>query len=151
MELDLHGMTVAEAMAAFRATYNRLAAHHRGARLTVVHGYSTTGDAERTIKAELHRLLRRQSERLKFVPGEEADGNPGHTHVEVGAPLPVAGSELGEAIVVYCEGGKTREKVLRKFMRRGGEQVVTAAIDQLLRAGQLRVGTKGKVRVLEPN
>jgi len=147
MELDLHGMTVKEALAAFREEYNRLARHHRGAELTVVHGYSTTGLADRSIKSALHALLRRHAAKLAFTPGEQfPSGNPGFTRVTVNEPL---GDELEDAILVFCATGQTRAKIIRKFLRGRTEAELTAVIKTLQTNGHLRQTRKGKVTILQ--
>ncbi|NLH47059.1 MAG: Smr/MutS family protein [Myxococcales bacterium] len=147
MELDLHGMTVDEALAFFVRRYNEEVRTGRRAPLHVIHGYSSTGDAGRTIKRELHRLLHRHRDRLTYICGEKIDGNPGYTIVEPRGTLPTALDRLQQDIRQFCETGKTKEKIVRKFLRKNDEPTILTALDALVKDKLLRVETKGGIRV----
>lgn len=78
LELDLHGMRVAEAMRAFIDTYNRRVARGDLAQMRVVHGYGSEG-GEGAIGRELRRYLARHA--VEFMAGEDFSINPGFTVV----------------------------------------------------------------------
>ncbi len=100
--LDLHGYTVANAMVAFRRTYNALASRGPGYALEVIHGKGTV-DAGSLIRDELRSYLRARGKRiagfdaqllmrgadylldgcgtLAYMHGEDIDRNAGKTVV----------------------------------------------------------------------
>lgn len=100
--LDLHGYTVADAMVAFRRSYNALAQRGPGNALEVIHGKGTI-DAGSLIREELRRYLRSKGKRisgfdaqllmrgadyllqgcgtLAYMHGEDIDRNAGKTVV----------------------------------------------------------------------
>jgi len=86
-EIDLHGLTVADALARFTAHYNaRLRAGDAGP-IRVVHGYGSSGRGGE-VRAALRDLLSRHTGRLEFVHGETYFNNPGVTIVYPKHPLP---------------------------------------------------------------
>lgn len=100
--LDLHGYTVADAMLAFRRTYNRLAERGKGQALEVIHGKGTIDEGS-AIRAELRTYLKSRGKRisgfdaqllmrgadyllegcgtLAYMHGEDLDRNAGKTVV----------------------------------------------------------------------
>lgn len=86
-ELDLHGMRVAEALAAFLNAYNRRVAGGDASPLRVIHGYGSSG-GEGAIGRELRRYLARHADAVGFMAGEEFSINPGFTVVYPRKPLP---------------------------------------------------------------
>ena len=85
-EIDLHGRTWLEAQEEFIAFYNHVlegTGDTTGVQLSVIHGYGSTGEGG-VLRKRLRGFLQRFADYLEFVPGEQLDGNPGHTVV---APL----------------------------------------------------------------
>ena len=86
-EIDLHGLTVADALARFTDHYNgRLRAGDTGP-LRVIHGYGSSGRGG-DLRTALRAFLFRHASRLEFVPGETYFNNPGVTIVYPKHPLP---------------------------------------------------------------
>ena len=147
--LDLHGLTWTEAQAAFIEFYNsavRQAGGKATSRLDVVHGYGSTGTGG-VLRTRLRGFLERQSSCLEFVPGEDIDGNRGHTLVVPLKPLGSLGDQLEEEICAYCAQPRTISKITGKF-RRHGEPEVLHAIHALEKQQRVRaVPGKGAVRL----
>ena len=86
-EIDLHGLTVAEALSRLADHCNaRILAGDSGP-VSVVHGYGSSGRGG-DLRAAVREFLSRHSGRLEFVPGERYFNNPGVTIVYPGKPLP---------------------------------------------------------------
>ena len=86
-EVDLHGLTVVEALSRLAIHYNaRLRAGDAGP-IRVVHGYGSSGRGG-DVRAAVRELLSRHATRLEFVPGETYFNNPGITIVYPKQPLP---------------------------------------------------------------
>ena len=141
--LDLHGKTWAESLAELIATYNRVLASRSPAELLdIVHGYGSTGTGG-SLRRRVRAFLAAQSQCLEFTPGEEADGNPGHTLVLPIQPLPEVIDLLAEQVLEYCETARTQSKITGKF-RRHGDPSVIQAIRRLERQGRLRAVSRGR-------
>ncbi|MBI2166598.1 MAG: Smr/MutS family protein [Chloroflexi bacterium] len=147
--LDLHGLTWTEAQAAFIDFYNsavHLAGGNAG-RLDVVHGYGSTGTGG-VLRTRLRGFLDRHKSYLEFQPGENVDGNRGHTIVVPLKPLPSLGDQLVEEIWAYCERPRAQSKIIGKF-RRHGEIEVLRAIKVLEKQQRLRALTHGALRLYQ--
>ncbi len=146
--IDLHGKTWADALPEFIELYNyTLRAHSGGVELDVIHGYGSTGQGG-VLRKRIRGYLQRQGERLQFKPGEEVDGNQGHTVVMPVQPLPETADLLAEQILEYCESARTASKITGRF-RRYGDPLVLPAIRALERQGRLRADNRGKVKVYQ--
>lgn len=141
--IDLHGRTWSESLPELIATYNRVLATNPSTEvLEVVHGYGSTGTGG-SLRRRVRSFLTAHSDRLEFKPGEDADGNPGHTMVLPIRPLPEIGDLLAEQVLDYCETARTQSKITGKF-RRHGDPSVIQAIRSLERQGRLRTVSKGR-------
>jgi len=90
-EIDLHGLTVAEALSRLASHCNaRVRAGNFGP-IRVVHGYGSSGRGG-DLRAAIREFLSRHPGRLEFVPGEKYFNNPGVTVVYPKHPLPVPGN-----------------------------------------------------------
>lgn len=78
-ELDLHGLTRAEALRLFVRVYNQCAAAGN-VPLRVIHGYGSAGGAG-VLARELRRFFAAHRDALEFIPGEDFFCNPGETLV----------------------------------------------------------------------
>ncbi len=146
--IDLHGRTWPESLAELIAAYNRLlAAGPPSELLEVVHGYGSTGTGG-SLRRRIRSFLRAHSDRLEFQPGEEANGNPGHTIVLPIQPLPEVRDLLAEQVLEYCATARTRSKITGKF-RRHGDPTVMQAIRSLEMQGRLRTVNKGRNKAYE--
>ena len=139
-QIDLHGKTWAEALVEFIDCYNHAVAVASGGEsagtLDVVHGYGSSG-AGGVIRTRLRAFLDKYPECLEYQPGEEADGNQGHTLVTPLQRLPDTGGRLAEQVWEYCESPRVVSKITGKF-RRYGDPQVQQVIRTLERQGRLR-------------
>ena len=144
--IDLHGKTWTEALAEFLDSYNRLArtSDASGSFIEVVHGYGSTGTGG-VLRRRLRAFLAKYPQCLEFKPGEDIDGNPGHTLVSPLQTLPDTGGLLAEHIWEYCENPRTVSKVSGRF-RRYGDPQVQEAMRVLQKQGRLRQVNKGRVK-----
>ena len=146
--IDLHGMTWSESLVELIATYNRaLADCSRSEVLEVVHGYGSTGTGG-SLRRRVRGFLAAHGDRLEFQPGEDADGNPGHTLVMPIQPLPALNDLLAEQVLTYCETARTQSKITGKF-RRYGDASVMQAVRSLERQGRLRTVSRGRNKAYE--
>jgi hypothetical protein len=147
--LDLHGLTWTEAQAAFIDFYNSAVRRTDGnaGRLDVVHGYGSTGTGG-VLRTRLRGFLERYNSYFEFQPGENVDGNLGHTIVVPLKPLPSLGEQLAEDIWAYCERPRTQSKIIGKFRRHGTTEVV-GAIKALEKQQRLHTLIRGPLRLYQ--
>ncbi len=131
-ELDLHELTVDEAIEELIRFYNGRIGRGEKGRIDVIHG-NVHGDR---IKRRLHAFLARHADRVAFEPGENVDGNAGKTLVYPERALPDRLDLLEGEILEFCRTPKTREKIAGEF-RRHGHGKVAQAISNLTKSGQL--------------
>ena len=137
-ELDVHGMTQAEAVEAFVGECNAaLSRSGAGAVVRVVHGYGSSG-AGGVLRARLRGFCDAHADRVTYARGEDAENNPGLTVVTVAGPLSDSTQRLEEAIVRYCaDRPRPKGRIARRF-RKAGDRAVAAALADLVRKGRLR-------------
>ena len=129
MELDFHGKTWRESLAAFREAYNASLSGGGAESIRLIHGYGSTGVGG-GLKARFRKYLEKHQSRLSFRPGEEIDANPGWTLVEAARTLPEDEEVLEDLILDYCRQPRTLDKIAGKF-RRYGDPKVRQAIKSL--------------------
>lgn len=115
--IDLHGMTVQEALKMLVSFCNRV--HLSGYRgwVTVVHGYGST-NGQGVIKQRVRTLFTHRSESFECRFNDAA--NPGSTDVRILKPLPEqhrTSTPLDEQILEFCESPKEETKIGNKFHR----------------------------------
>ena len=144
--LDLHGKTWSEALVEFLDLYNRTVGSPGSALgpLDVVHGYGSTGSGG-ALRTRIRAFLAKYPQCLEFQPGEDLDGNPGHTVVSAIRQLPDTGGLLAEQIWEYCESPRTVSKISGRFRRHGDPQV-QQAIRTLQKQGRLQSLNKGRFK-----
>ena len=139
-ELDLHGHTWNEARNAFTHTYNEsftAGGEPLVTAIDIIHGYgSASGSA--VIRTRLRKFLERQTGFLEFMPGEDMDGNQGHTLVAPSKPLPDDEDVLLEDIVEYCEIPRTEKKISGKFVKRADMPKIRQTLRLLDKQGRLQ-------------
>ena len=148
--LDLHGLTWVEAEAAFIEFYDSVmcrVGEKPSSRLDVIHGYGSTG-AGGVLRTRLRGFLERHVSCLQFQPGEDLDGNRGHTIVVPMKPLPTMSDQLEKEILAYCERPRTQGKITGKF-RRHGETEVLRAIKILETGKRLNAMHRGRLRLYQ--
>ena len=146
--LDCHGKTWPDALAEFIARYNGILQEGRaGASLNIIHGYGSTG-AGGTMRVRFRAFLARYPNHLEYQPGEEVDGNQGHTLVRPARLLPETADLLAEQIWQYCDRPRALSKITGKFRRHGDAQV-RQAIRALERQRRLRPAGGGRVKTYQ--
>ncbi|HEY3413226.1 MAG TPA: Smr/MutS family protein [Armatimonadota bacterium] len=141
-QIDLHGMTWAEAREVVVEAYNESVQDGSFDTLDIVHGYGASGQGGK-MRLALRTFLTTHG--VFFHSGETLDRNPGHTLVVPEVPLPGVPDRLQMDVLRYCETPKTREQIAGKY-RRSGAPAVDAAIKALVGSKMLRVINEGKVR-----
>ena len=139
LQVDLHGMKTAEAIACFTRAYDSVlgSAARPGACLKVIHGYGSGGAGGDTRRA-VRSLLHANPACADYTPGEDIDGNPGYTIVYPRRRLPSGAERLYPGIVEYCSAPRTKLDVVRRFVRRSAESDIDRALRELERDGRLR-------------
>ena len=129
VELDLHGLTVQQALETFVDSYNREVERAAPRAIRVVHGYGSSGDGG-AIRDRLRKYLARYPGRVEWHAGEDLRGrNEGVTLVQPRKPLPTPLDEVCEAILDYCESPKPMRSITGKFRRYGEPQVRQLVLD----------------------
>lgn len=143
--VDLHGLTVDEAIATFVARYNALVGEGFRGRIEIVHGYGSSGTGG-VIRRRLRAFLSAHRDRFKHLSEGDALGNPGVTYVEPKGKLPAlaTSSDLGRAILEFCATAKSESKILAKFVGRYGDPAVRTEIRQMIAEGVLEVVRDGR-------
>lgn len=147
MQVDCHGKTWPEALAEFIALYNRALQSDGAATLDIIHGYGS-GGVGGTMRVRFRAFLARYPQRLEYQPGEQVDGNRGHTLVLPIAPLPDTDDLLAEQVWEYCRQPRTLRKITGRF-RRHGDRRVMQAVRALEKERRLRAVNRGRVKAYE--
>ena len=93
-------------------------------------------------------FLERHASYLEFQPGENLDGNRGHTFVAPLKPLPTLGEQLESAIMAYGERPRTKDKIPGKF-RRHGETDALLAIKNLEQQQRVSSARRGAITLYQ--
>ena len=110
----------------------------------VVHGYGSGGAGGDT-KQALRSLLRRHPHCVRFVPGEEVEGNPGYTLVYPERQIPRSSANLWESILAFCALPRTEAEVVKHFGEPSRGDVLLA-LRRLEATGRLVVTAKNGKR-----
>jgi hypothetical protein len=126
-EIDLHGLTVEEAMKEFIEALNRAKEP-----LRVIHGHGSSGKGG-VIRQRLRAFLEEHSDKVTWFD----TGNPGVTLVQKRKPIPTALDQLAADILEYCETARTEEKIAGAF-RKHSPREIKNTIRRLKGSGLLR-------------
>jgi hypothetical protein len=141
IEIDLHEMTVTEALDYFIGSYNS----NKGQSLKIIHGYGSTGVGGR-IRSAVRSFIESNKNcfsRIEF--GETLERNQGYTIVYYRSELPDRNDLIKDKIRTFCAiTPKTMEKIAGEF-RRYGTGAVNQAVKELVSAERL-TEIKGKVK-----
>ena len=147
--IDLHDLTVEEAIRKFTADYNAIVASGYRGRVEVIHGYGSSGEGG-VIRRKLRAFLVANADRFKQIVDGEWHGNPGVTYVDVKGRLPAASAQatpLHAAILAFCTTPKAENKILIKLIGRFGDPAIRAGIRDLVKSGALKeVRSGGETR-----
>lgn len=136
-EVDLHGMKTSQALEAFALAYDNALRDSAGGALRVIHGYGSGGAGGDTRNA-IRSWLKASSHSLKWIAGEEIDGNPGYTMVYPEKRLPQGAARIHDSIVEYCSKERTQSDVIGRFVRRNSQGDIATALRELEARGRLR-------------
>jgi hypothetical protein len=143
--IDLHDLTVDEAIRKFVDAYNAIVASGYRGRVEVIHGYGSSGEGG-VIRRKLRSFLAANRDRFKHIVEGESHGNPGVTYVDAKGRLPSASASatpLQTAILAFCATPKGENKILIKLIGRFGDPAIRAGIRELVRNGALEVVRSG--------
>ena len=144
-EIDLHGLTWAEAVETFVSFYNNRVKNGNKSEIAVIHGYGSSGKGG-VLRERFRSFFTRNDNSLDFMPGENhLSKNPGQTIVYPKKPLPELSEMLCEEILNYCCIAKSVSKICGKFRRHGDAKVLTA-IRELERSKALEIVSKGALK-----
>jgi hypothetical protein len=136
IELDVHGLSVNDALRVFVEFYNRQARSSSRDPMRVIHGWGSSGEGGR-IRPRLRQLLSEVEPNLDWKAGEDLEGNPGVTIVYPRKVIQPRETELETAIVEFCSLPRTESKIAGQF-RKYEAREIKHAIRALLRRGQIK-------------
>src|SRR5437016_851488 len=114
-ELDLHGLTVDEALRVFVDSYNRHVRSGSREPLRIIHGYGSTEKGGK-IRPKIRTLLETAAASLDWKSGEDLlEGNPGITIVYPRKILHARENQLSAAILEFCSIPRTESKIAGEF------------------------------------
>jgi hypothetical protein len=140
-ELDVHGLSVDDALKTFVEFYNRSIRDYPREVIRVVHGYGSSGEGGK-IRLKLRELLTNATASLDWKSGEDVEGNLGVTLVYPRKALLAREHQLATAILEFCSVPRTESKIagaLRNYDAREIKQSIRA----LLRQARLKEILKG--------
>lgn len=140
-ELDLHGLTVDEALAAFVEFYNRLARGNSQVPLRIIHGYGSSEKGGK-IRQRLRAFLEVESTGIGWKTGEDIERNPGVTLVYPGKLLDSLTDRLAASILEFCSIPRTESKIAGRF-REYGAREIKQAVRALVRQAKMKEILKG--------
>jgi hypothetical protein len=139
-ELDLHGLTIDEAIRVFIERYNRSVQGNREP-LRIIHGWGSSGEGGK-IRRKIREFLTESANNLDWQPGEDVEGNLGVTIVYPRRTLPARENQLAEAIASFCSTPRTESKIAGEFTRHNAREI-KQAVRALVRQGRLQEIVKG--------
>jgi hypothetical protein len=136
--IDLHGLTVDEAMAEFIQFYNDCVERGYQGRIEVVHGYGSSGQGGAILRV-LRDYLDENSSKFDHVLPGDIFGNPGITVLIPKDPLAEPETPVCEAIRRFCKTPKSEQRILAKLRGRFGDRLIRDEISRMENKGQLRI------------
>ena len=136
LELDVHGLTVNEALKVFVDFYNRQVRSSSRVSLRIIHGWGSSGEGGK-IRTKLRQLLTEAQPNLEWKAGEDLEGNPGVTIVYPHKLIQPRENELEAEILKFCSVPRTESKIAGQF-RKYEPREIKQAIRALLRRGQIK-------------
>jgi len=138
-ELDLHGLTIDEAIRVFVERYNRHVQRNREP-LRIIHGWGSSGEGGK-IRRKIREFLTEATDNLDWKPGEDFEGNLGVTIVYPHKALPPPETLLAEALLDFCTSPRTESKIAGRFRNHNAREI-KQAIRALVRQGRLEEAPK---------
>jgi len=140
-ELDLHGLSVNDALKTFMEFYNRSTRDYPGEVIRVVHGYGSSGEGGK-IRLKLREFLANATASLDWKSGEDVEGNLGVTFVYPRKTLLAREEQLASGILEFCSVPRTESKIAGAF-RNYDAREIKQSIRTLLRQARLKEILKG--------
>ncbi len=137
LEIDLHNLTVDEAVREFIKYYNA----HLNKDLRIIHGYGSSGSGGK-IHRRLRSLMGEHPDKMLITKGEDLDCNPGYTIVRPRKTLPTITDLLSQEIIEFCLRPKVQEKIIGKFRKHGQKEVLNT-LKKLEGQKLIKAGSKG--------
>ncbi len=145
MHIDLHHLTVNEALDTFILRYNEVYKSGYRGKIEVIHGYGSSGKGGK-IKKELRKLL----EVNKSSFGIEYNSNPGITILLPKKNIPPRVDILSREILEFCkDSGKSLSKIESKFFRKYKVEDIKKSIKYLLKVDMLKEDRSKKERIYQ--
>lgn len=147
MHIDLHHLTVNEALDTLIQKYNEIYKSGYRGKIEVIHGYGSSGKGGK-IKKEVKKLV--ESNKNSF--GIEYNSNPGITILLPQKPIPPRIDILSKEILDFCkDNGKSLSKIEAKFFRKYKVEDIKKSVKYLLKVDLLREDTSKKERIYIKN
>lgn len=140
LELDVHGLTVDEALRTFVASYNRRFRSGSRESIRVIHGYGSSGEGGK-IQRQFRKYLESKPSQLTWTAGENFENNPGVTIVHVKSLLPDVQNQLEGDILAFCSIPRTESKIAGQFRKHTAREI-KEAVRSLVRAGLVKSALK---------
>jgi hypothetical protein len=134
-ELDLHGLSIGDALKTFADFYNRSLKSSSQEPIRIVHGYGSSGEGGR-IRLKLREFLANAASSLDWRPGEDAEGNLGVTIVYPRKALLAREEQLEAGILEFCTGPRGESRIAGEFTEFDPREI-KQAIRRLVRQGSL--------------
>jgi hypothetical protein len=135
-ELDLHGLSVDDALKTFVHFYNHGIKSSPQEPIRVVHGYGSSGEGGK-IRLRLREFLAGAESSLEWKPGEDSEGNLGVTIVYPRKILVERDEQLAAGILEFCSTPRTESKIAGEFRNYDAKEI-KQAIRALLRRARLK-------------
>lgn len=143
MHIDLHHLTVNEALETFIIKYNEIYKSGYKGEIELIHGYGSSGKGGK-IKKEIRKLIEANKSSFRI----EYNNNPGITILLPKKPIPPRIDMLSKDILNFCkDNGKSLSKIESKFFRKYKVEDIKKSIRYLLRVELLKEETGKKERI----
>jgi hypothetical protein len=147
-ELDLHGLSIDDALTTFEDFYNGRIKDDSKEAIRVIHGYGASGEGGR-IRTKLRELLKSAPKSLDWEAGEDAEGNIGVTIVYPRKTLAAREEQLTAAILAFCSIPRSESKIAGEFRKHDAreiKQTIRALLRQLRLEEIIKNGRTAYVR-----
>jgi hypothetical protein len=121
-EIDLHGMTVVEAISYLETKCNSMSITEE-CQIKVIHGYGASGNGGK-IKNAVLKFVEKHKDILRHISGEKVEQNPGYTILYLKKKLNITDIGPGNEIIEYLSVPRTIEKISGEFRKYGMPKIM---------------------------
>lgn len=147
MEIDLHDLTVNDAIKTFIEKYNRLYKQGYRGTVEVIHGYGSSGKGGKIKKA-----FKKFAEEHKKFFKVEYNTNSGITLIKPISKIPEIRNILENEILEFCKDTpKSAKKIEGEFFKKYETEQIKSAIKSLVKKDELKEILKKRDRVYLKN